>query len=193
MTNNPAAMIGAALLLVAAPALASSPNLKLSKHYSPPTNSFSCLVPREWYGFEEEEPTGFVTHLLGPDNPGGTFRTGIDIHRMEKGTPGFVSYSKAIKRMRKSGGPSSRHATPLAYTQVAGNLGILFEVTERRWLADERLAAEETAIHHFICVVPDGENYWIIRLSSTRDVFLNYRQLFRDFLSNFRPLGYSGS
>ncbi len=157
--------------------------------YSPPSNSFSARIPASWWGYEEEEPNGFAVHLLGPEDPSGVYRAGIDVHRVIKGTPGYAPYREKIARMRKGGGLLDNQSSPLSYTRAAGGLGIVFQTTDWQWLAVGRLPAKRIPLHHWVCVVAEGEDYWVIRLSSTRDSFLKYRDLFRRFVASFKSLG----
>ncbi len=179
------AVFAAMASLATPPAQAAEPWIP----YSPPSNAFTCRIPGSWWGYEEEEPNGFAVHLLSPDDPLGVYRAGIDVHRVIKGTPGYAHYREEISKMRKGGGLLDNQSSPLSYTRAAGGLGIVFETTDWQWLAVGRLPARRIPLHHWVCVVAEGENYWIIRLSSTRASFLKYRDLFRRFVSSFKSLG----
>ena len=155
--------------------------------WSPRGRAFSCEIPRGWSAFEEEEPQGFAAHFLGPDDPAGTYRAGIDVHWVERGQPGWVDWKDAVDRLRRPDKESRREATPVRLLRVGGVLSRVFEVTESRRLPPDHLPAAEEALHHYVAIVPGGESYYIIRLSSTRDVYLEYKEEFLRFLKSFRP------
>lgn len=174
------------LAALAFPALATAEPAAL--RYTPPSASFACDLPNEqWRAFEEEEGAGFAVHILGPDNPAGTYRTGIDIRYMEKGQPGWVPLKKYIDDTRHGEG---RGATGVKPYRVSGMLARIFEVVETRRLPPDQLPSMEEELHHYYAIIPVGESYYSVKLSSTRDVYLDYRQLFVKFLHDFKPLGY---
>ncbi|MBI5631374.1 MAG: hypothetical protein HY921_10885 [Elusimicrobia bacterium] len=157
-------------------------------HYTPPSHAFYCDIPAVgWESFEEEEPSGFAVHLLGPDNPAGTYRLGIDIHWVEKGQPGWVPYKKAVENLRRSA--PHRSATASRAMRISGSLAKVFEVSETRRLPADLVPMVEEEIHHFMAVVPSGESYYMIRLSSSQENFMEYRNLFVKFLRSFKMMG----
>ena len=158
-----------------------------TKRWSPANKGFACEIPRAWQAFDEEEPQGSVAHILGPDNPAGTYRTGIDVHWVERGQPGFVEWKDAVERMRRADKETSREASPVRLFRTGGTLARVFEVTENRRLPPDRLPSSEQALHHYVAVVPSGSSYYIVRLSSTRDVYLDYKDEWARFLKTFRP------
>ena len=157
--------------------------------YLPPSHLFSCELPSAWRAFEEEDALGPVVRLLGPDNPAGTYRTGLSVRWFEKGSPGYVEPKKAVDDMRRSDKETKRSATGVMPMRVGGLLGRLFEVVETRALPLERLPAVEEQVHHYVAVIPSGFNYYLIRLSSTRDVYLDFREDYMLCLKTFKPLG----
>lgn len=178
----------AALLWGARPARAQE-EAKASR-YAPPTRSFYCDVPSGWHAFEEEDALGNVVHLLGPDSPSGNYRTGIDIRWVEKSQPGFRPVAKAIDEMRGSDPMTERTATGARPMRISGILSRTFEIQETRRLAPDSLPSLEEELHHYVAVIPSGESYYVIRLSSTRDVYLDYRKLFVDFLRSFKTANF---
>ena len=68
-------------------------------------------------------------------------------------------------------------------------MGRVFEVYATRRLPAQRLPMIEEQLHHYVALVPSGESYFVIRLSSSRDVYLDYRELFVQFLRSFKALG----
>lgn len=178
------------LTLLAAAGLSRASAEDAALRYTPPSASFVCDLPgADWHAFEEEEGSGFATHILGPDNPNGTYRTGIDIRWIEKGQPGWVPVKKYIDDLRRSDKETGRSATIVQPYRMSGLLARLFEVVQHRRLPDSQLPSLEEELHDYYAVVPVGESYYSIKLSSTRDVYLDYRELFVKFLHSFKTLG----
>ena len=162
-----------------------------SPRYSPPSGAFTCDLPGPgWKAFEEEEFSGPAVHILGPDDPSGSYRAGIDVRFMDSGQPGFLPLGKELDLLRRSDKATSRGATAVEHLHAARVLARVFEVTESRGLAHDALPSSEKMLHHYVALLPSGQNYWIIRLSSTREAYLDYRETFRGFLKSFRPSGY---
>ncbi len=158
--------------------------------YSPPSSAFVCQLPdADWHGFEEEESAGFATHLLGPDNPSGTYRTGIDIRWIEKGEVHWVPLKRYIDDLRHGDTDTERVSTIVKPYRVGGMLARIFEVSERRRLPGDQTPSLDQELHHYYAVIPIGESYYSLKLSSTRDIYLDYRELFVRFLHSFKPLG----
>ena len=86
-------------------------------------------------------------------------------------------------------------AATRAYVERMLNRGWSPELIGGRLRKTRRLPADhapsiEDELHHYVAVIPSGESYYIVKLSSTRDVYLEYRELFVRFLRSFKPLGY---
>ena len=173
-----------ALWLAAVPAAAQESG---TLRYTPPSQTFACDLPNaDWHGFEEEEGAGFAVHLLGPDNPNGTYRSGIDIRWIEKGQPGWMPLKRYIDDLR---GGDGRGATSVRPYRVNGMLARTFEVVEARRLPADQVPSVEDDLHDYYAVIPVGESYFSIKLTSTRDVYLDFRPLFVKFLHTFKPMG----
>ncbi len=156
--------------------------------YTPPSGMLTCDLPsQDWTAFEDEEPRGRALHLLGPDNPSGSFRTGIDIHFHDPRRPGFLPVKAAVSRLRREGGPTNRVATPIKRIKVGQTLARIFQVKEARRVPLDLSPSIQENLHHYVAVVEDGEAYYTIRLSSTEDVYLDFRDAFIAFLNSFRP------
>ncbi len=169
------------LLALAAPSLAAEDGRY--KTWSPASPSFSCEIPRAWQAFEEED----TAHALGPDDPRGAYRAGIDVHWVERSRPGFVDWKDAVELLRRADKETGRAATPVRLVRSGGVLARVFEVTENRRLPPDRLPSSERAVHHYVAVVPGGSGYYVARLSSARDVYLDYKEDWARFLKSFRP------
>jgi hypothetical protein len=162
-----------------------------AKHvlYLAPSHLFSCEVPAEWGAFETEDALGPVVRLLGPDNPAGTYRTGLSVRWFEKGSLGYVDPKKAVDDMHRPDKDIRRSVTAVSHMRVGGLLARLFEVVETRTLPLERLPADEEQIHDYVAVIPSGFNYYLVRLSSSREVYLDFREDYLRCLRTFKPLG----
>ena len=180
-------MKGAAfLLLLALPAAAAVELLP----YTPPSRSFSCLVPSGWTAFEQATPAGTTAHILGPEGPAG-WRPAYHVHVVEKNKPGWQEPHDMLKSLRRADDSSDRAPTALNSWRVARKSARLFEVHERRMNPAGRLPAEALGIHHFYAYVPGvGEDYLIVKLTTREDDYLEFRREFMRFLDSLRLLGY---
>ena len=133
---------------------------------------FSCEIPFSWNDFEEEDALGAVFHALGPDDPTASYRAGLSVRWVEPEQTGYVEPKKAVDLMRRSDRVLRRSVTPVLPMRVAGLLARVFEVTETRVLPLERLPAGEKVIHRYVAVIPDCAGYYVVRLSSAREVYL---------------------
>ncbi len=157
--------------------------------YSPPSGNFSCKIPQSWLAFEEEEPSGTVVHILGPDSPSGTYRTGIDVHWVATGRPGSLPFKEALKLIRRKDKAIHRSASGIRRVSTSEGLARVIEVRERRRLPLEQAPAVEEDLHHYVALLPSPGGYYLIRLSSTQKIYLDYRALFFDFLDSFKVTG----
>jgi hypothetical protein len=179
-------MRAAALLLLALPAGAAVELLP----YTPPSRSFSCLVPAGWTAFEQATPLGTAAHIWGPEGPAG-WRPAYHIHVVEKNKPGWRDPRQMLKELRRSDDASDRAPTALSSWRVAHKSARLFEVHERRMTPAGRLPAEALGVHHFYAYVPGvGADYLIVKLTTREDDYLEYRREFMRFLDSLRLLGY---
>lgn len=160
-----------------------------ASRYTPSSRAFSCEVPSGWTAFDEEEGGGTAVHLLGPDNPAGVFRAGIDIRYMERGQPGFKTFRQFVDDVRRSDDMTQRSATNLRPLRINAGLARVFEISETRRVPADRLPSVEEALHRYVGIIPSGDSYYVISLASTRDAYLDFKDLFTDFLRTFRPMG----
>lgn len=176
-----------AVLAAAVPARAEHAPLE---RYTPPSKDFSCDVPRGWSVFEEDEAGDIeAVHLLGPDDSAGDYRAGIDIRYYEKGSPGFVPYKTTIEALRRSDKLTDRQSSPINAMRVGAGLARTFEVSETRRLPLGRAPSSLEPLHRDYAIFPNGESYFVVTMATTREVYLDYREQFYEFLRTFRPLG----
>ena len=143
-----------------------------------------------WTAFEQPSPAGTVTHIMGPESAPG-WRPSYHVHLVERGKPGYREPRAMLKALRRSEDASEREATSLETWRVARKSARLFEVRERRFSPAGRLPAELRALHHFYAYVPGvGEDYFIVKLTTSEDEYLKLRPEFRRFLESMRIVGY---
>ncbi|MFH1725655.1 MAG: hypothetical protein ABII00_13685 [Elusimicrobiota bacterium] len=157
--------------------------------YSPPSRTFSCEIPSGWTPMEEPTPRGSAVHIVGPQQARGAWRAAYHIHFFEKDKPGFVPSREALKAARRR--DAGRDVTGMSSRRVARRPARVFQVHEKRLLPAGRLPAELVALHHFYVFVPSGsDDYFVIKLSTTEEAFLDYRRELGRFLESFRVIGY---
>ncbi len=161
-----------------------------SARYSPPSKTFTCDLPSGWSAFEEQDGFGGAVHFLGPDDRASVYRAGLDIRYSEKGDAGYQPYKQALEEMKRADGVTSRNSTPVRLMRIAGVMVRIFEITETKRLPEDTWPAAPVELHKYVAVYPSGESYFTLTLSSTRESYMDYRDLFVGFLKTFRPLGY---
>lgn len=186
----------AAVLLAAAlapgPALAAPPwsDPDRVEHFRPRNGTFLCEIPEGWTGFEEETPRGVSVHLFGPVEAQGLWRAAYHVHSIEGSRPGFLPARDFLKAQRARIKSAQREATELMTWRVDRRPAKVFEVREQRFLPHGRLPAAWLRLHHFYAVVPNGrDDYFLVKLSTTEESYLKYREEFRRFLASFKPTG----
>ncbi|MFA6002449.1 MAG: hypothetical protein WC881_00110 [Elusimicrobiota bacterium] len=175
-----------------APAQGPAPERADGKYltYSPASGMFSCQIPASgWYPFDEEDAQGPVVHILGPENPAGDYRAGLSIRWLDPSQSGYVEPKKAVDILRRPDKTTARSATSVRPLRVANLLARVFEIQETRTLPLDRLPAGSEVLHHYVAVIPNGSGYYMIRLSSSRDTYLDLRDEFAHFLKTFEPIG----
>lgn len=159
--------------------------------YAPASGLFSCQIPASgWYPFDEEDAQGQVAHILGPENPAGDYRAGFSIRWVDPARSDYLDPKKAVDLMRRSDKATSRSSTPVRPLRVANLLARVFEIQESRTLPLERLPARSEVLHHYVAVIPTSSGYYVIKLSSSRDTYLDMRDEFTHFLKTFEPIGH---
>lgn len=159
------------------------------KAYVSPRRAFSCEVPPGWKAFEEETPWGFSAHFLGPAQAAGAWRAALHVHFIDRRLPGFVPVEETLKRERKADPRTGRETTPLVRWRIGRRAARRFEISETRRLPLDRLPSRPVALHHFYALLPAGDSYFVVKLSTTRETYLDYREAFERVLDTFRVLG----
>lgn len=153
--------------------------------WEPPSGVFSCELPEGWDAFEEPHAQGASSHILEPQGLG--YRAGIDVHLHEPAQPGFVPAKIALETLRRKDKASDRSSTPVRVVRIGRLSFRVFEVTETRRLPSRRLPGATATLHHYVALLPSGESYFVIRLSSTQEAYLEHKRTFLEFLDRFRP------
>jgi len=158
--------------------------------YSPPSRNFYCDLPVGWHAFEEAEGDGPVVRLMGPQDPRAVYQAGIDIRWNERGEASYKPYKVALEEMRRGDEASSRAASAVHVMRISGVLARVFEITETRRLPLDRWPSMPVELHRYMAIYPVGESYFTISLASTRDSYLDYKDVFLEFLKGFKPMGF---
>lgn len=159
--------------------------------YTPPSRGFACELPAEWTPFESETLRGRAVHVIGPPEADGLWRVSYHIHHFEKGRPGFIRARQTVSAARKGGKAADRVRTQPYTMPLRRKPARIFEVSEERLLPPGRLPSAPVRLHHFYAVIASGkEEYFMIKLSTTEETYLDYRKEFRRFLKSFRVIGY---
>ena len=157
--------------------------------YAPPMRTFSCEVPAEWKTFEEEEAGGFVTHMLGPLDAAGLYRGGVDVHWVENGRPGFIDIKDATEALRRGDNASGRHAGALKRVNSGMGPARYLEIEETLRLPTDRAPAGRVTLRQSVALIAGAQGYFVLRLSSSKEDFLDDRDRFLRLLKSFRITG----
>lgn len=179
------------VLLWAAPAAAQDAPRSPYRPFTATRRTFACDAPAiGWYPVEEDTPYGSAVHWLGPVEADGAFRAAIHVHFVDSRQPGFLPLDEAVKRERDGDRASGREATPVRRWRVAKRSARRFEVTETRQLPGARLPSRPLVLRHYYTLVPAGDGYFIVKLTSTQETYQEYRKDYEQMLESFRVLGY---
>jgi hypothetical protein len=155
--------------------------------YESPSRLFHANLPAQgWRAYEEDDALGTVDRFLGPEDSGGLVRAAISVRLMDRDSAVFVPAKDEVEILRRD--EDGRKTSPLTTRRFPAGLARLFEVTrEMRAPRDEGPALPST-VHEFVAVIPRGEAYFVVRMISAREDYLNLRPLFVRFLKELRPL-----
>ncbi|MBI5211049.1 MAG: hypothetical protein HY927_13850 [Elusimicrobia bacterium] len=157
--------------------------------YSSGSGLFTCQVPPGWHAFEETEPTGSAVHLLGPDDPAGVYRAGLDIHFVDGSLARAQPMKAAIEFLRRQDKLAQRQSTQVKRVSSGRGLARVFEVWETLFLPPDLAPSVEARVHHYVAVIESGSDYFVIRLSSSEEVYLDFRDDFLRLVKTFRVKG----
>jgi hypothetical protein len=147
----------------------------------------SELPASGWYAHEEEDALGTVTRVYGPDSTSGSVRATLSVREYDRSTPGFIPAKDAVEAMRRES--SERAATPVHAMRVGAGLARLFEITTTRRVAADDGPSLPESLHQYVAVIPRGESYYVIRLVSTHESYLDTTDVFARFVKRFLPIG----
>lgn len=156
--------------------------------FEPASRLFRAELPAEgWRTFEEDDALGSVVRVLGPDDPSGALRALLTVRLMDRDAPNFTPAKEAVDAMRR---PSpGREPSPTRPLRVGAGLARIFEIVETRRLPDDEGPSAPVELHQYVAVIPRGEAYYMVRLTSGRGNYLDYRDFFVEFLKNLKPIG----
>lgn len=154
--------------------------------YTTPSRSFSAQAPAGWLAYEENEPTGAVAHILAPPKTEGAFRAGIDIHWFDSHAPEFIPLKQVMDSLRRKDAATKRTASGLRRLSVDAGLARYFEAGELRYLPLERAPSRQIELHHYLAVIPRGESFFLVRLASDRETYLDHRDTFLSVIKSLK-------
>ncbi|MDE2141518.1 MAG: hypothetical protein KGL74_00990 [Elusimicrobia bacterium] len=156
--------------------------------YEPASRLFRGDLPSEgWHAFEEDDALGSVVRVLGPDDPSGALRATLTVRLMDRDAPDFIPAKEAVDAMRRSG--PGRDPSPVHPLRVSAGLARIFEIVERRRVPIDQGPSAPMDLHQYVAVIPRGEAYFLVRLTTARENYLDYRDLFVTFVKNLKPIG----
>ena len=156
--------------------------------YEPASRLFRADLPSAgWTAFEEDDALGSVVRVLGPDDPSGALRAALTVRLVDRDSPVFAPAKEALESMRRQG--PGRESTAVQLLRVGAGLARLFEVTETRRMPADAGPIAPMAIHQYVAVIPRGEAYFVVRLVTARENYLDFRGDFVRFLKSLRPVG----
>jgi hypothetical protein len=106
---------------------------------------------------------------------------------IDRDSPSFVPVKDAIEAMRRSS--PGREASPVHSVRIGAGLARIFEVTEIRRVPVDTGPSALLDLHQYVAVIPRGEAYYVIRLISARENYLDLRDVFQGFLKSLKPVG----
>jgi len=155
--------------------------------YEPASRLFRAdLPPAGWRSFEEDDALGSVVRILGPDDPSGALRATLTVRLVDRDSPVFAPIKVAVEAMRRQG--PGRDTTAVQSLRIPAGLARIFEITEIRRVPDVATSAP-LEIHQYVAVIPRGEAYFVVRLVTARENYLDYRVDYIRFLRSLKPVG----
>ncbi|MFI5363347.1 MAG: hypothetical protein ACHQ49_15375 [Elusimicrobiota bacterium] len=156
--------------------------------YEPASRQFRADLPSSgWTAFEEDDALGSVVRVLGPDDSSGALRAALTVRLVDRDSPVFVPAKDAVESMRRQG--PGRESTAVQLMRVGAGLARLFEITETRRVPGDTAPSAPMTLHQYVAVIPRGEAYFVIRLVTARENYLDFRGDFVHFLKTLKPVG----
>lgn len=156
--------------------------------YEPVSRLFRAELPSEgWRPFEEEDALGAVVRVLGPDDPSGALRAQLTVRLIDRDSPGFLPAKEAVEAMRRPA--PGREPSPTRPLRVGAGLARLFEIVESRRLPLDEGPSAPVELHQYVAVIPRGEAYYLVRLTTGRSNYLDFRDFFVEFIKGLKPVG----
>lgn len=161
------------------------------ERFVPENRAFSCEMPLGWTVFEEEGLRGPAVRMTGPEQADGAWRAVYQVHLLLKDRPGYAPLKDFLKAETRRDKRIAREATVPAAWRVAKKPARIFEVREARFTPPASLPAARLGMHHFYALIPASrDDYFLVKLSTTEDSYLKYRDEFKRFLESFQILSY---
>jgi hypothetical protein len=156
--------------------------------YEPASRLFRADLPSAgWTAFEEDDALGSVVRVLGPEDPSGALRAALTVRLVDRDSPVFTPVKQAVETMRREG--PGRESTAVLPLRISAGLARIFEISETRRMPDDAGPSAPMEIHQYVAVIPRGEAYFVVRLVTDRESYLDYRDLFVRFLKSLRTVG----
>ncbi len=156
--------------------------------YEPASRLFRADLPPEgWRAFDEEDALGSVVRILGPDDASGALRAALTVRLVDRDSPAYVPAKVAVDAMRRQG--PNRECTAPQNLRVSAGLARIFEITERRRAPIDAGPSAPIELHQYVAVIPRGESYFVVRLITAREDYLDFRDDFVRFLKSLKPIG----
>jgi hypothetical protein len=156
--------------------------------FEPASRLFRADLPAEgWRIFDEEDALGSVVRAFGPDDPSGALRAELSVRLVDRDAPNFVPAKDAVEAMRRPG--PGRDPTQVHPMRIPAGLARVFEVVETRRVPVDEGPSAPMELHQYVAVIPRGEAYFLVRLTTARANYLDFRDDFVRFLKSFRPMG----
>jgi hypothetical protein len=108
------------------------------------------------------------------------------VRLVDRDSPVFAPIKVAVEAMRRQG--PGRDTTAVQSLRIPAGLARIFEITEIRRVPDVATSAP-LEIHQYVAVIPRGEAYFVVRLVTARENYLDYRDDYIRFLRSLKPVG----
>lgn len=178
------------IFLLLARAVAASPE-EGGLSWTPESRLFTAERPSaQWRALEEDGAVGAVARLFGPEDSSGLMRATLSVRLVDRDSPSFLPIKPGVSALRAPDAATSRRASPMRTLRVAAGLARTFEIVETRRLPFDEGPSTPLELHHYVAVIPHvGESYFVVRLVTSRNSYLDFRDDFVRFLKSLRPLG----